>query len=38
MVSSSADVDESGDLVNYKVDVKIAFVIDAAPGDDTTTT
>ena len=32
MVSSSADVDENGDLVNYKVDVKIAFVIDASPG------
>ena len=32
VVSSSADVDENGDLVNYKVDVKIAFVIDASPG------
>ena len=30
--SSSADVDENRDLVNYKVDVKIAFVIDASPG------
>ncbi|HEV3400604.1 MAG TPA: dodecin family protein [Acidimicrobiales bacterium] len=28
VVSSSADVDENGDLVNYKVDVKIAFVIE----------
>ncbi len=32
VVSSSADVDENGDLVNYKVDVKIAFVIES-PGD-----
>ncbi len=31
VVSSSADVDENGDLVNYKVDVKIAFVIET-PG------
>ena len=30
VISSSADVDENGDLVNYKVDVKIAFVIDAS--------
>jgi flavin-binding protein dodecin len=34
VVSSSADVDENGDLVNYKVDVKIAFVIEA-PADVT---
>ncbi len=33
VVSSSADVDENGDLVNYKVDVKIAFVVDASPGE-----
>jgi flavin-binding protein dodecin len=34
VVSSSADVDENGDLVNYKVDVKIAFVIET-PGEVT---
>lgn len=34
VLSSSADVDENGDLVNYKVDVKIAFVIDTSPGLD----
>ncbi len=32
VVSSSADVDEHGELVNYKVDVKIAFVIET-PGE-----
>lgn len=32
VVSSSADVDENGDLVNYKVDVKIAFLIES-PGE-----
>jgi flavin-binding protein dodecin len=32
VVSSSADVDDNGDLVNYKVDVKIAFVIEP-PGE-----
>ncbi len=35
VVSSSADVDENGDLVNYKVDVKIAFVIETPGGDVT---
>ncbi len=33
VVSSSADVDENGDLVNYKVDVKVAFVIESPGGD-----
>jgi flavin-binding protein dodecin len=32
VLSSSAEVDENGDLVNYKVDIKIAFVVDASPG------
>ena len=35
VVSSSADVDENGDLVNYKVDVKIAFLIDSPGGNVT---
>ena len=35
VVSSSADVDENGDLVNYKVDVKIAFVIEGPGGEVT---
>jgi flavin-binding protein dodecin len=30
VISSSADVDEEGNLVNYKVDVKIAFVLEAS--------
>ncbi len=33
VVSSSADVDDNGDLVNYKVDVKVAFVIESPGGD-----
>lgn len=30
VMSSSADVDENGDLVNYKVTVKIAFVLESS--------
>ncbi len=30
VISSSADVDDNGDLVNYKVNVKIAFVLEAS--------
>ncbi len=30
VISSSADVNENGDLVNYKVNVKIAFVLEAS--------
>lgn len=30
VVSSSADVGDNGDLVNYKVNVKIAFVLDGS--------
>ena len=30
VMSSSADVDENGDLINYKVTVKIAFVLESS--------
>jgi len=30
VISSSADVDDNGDLVNYRVNVKIAFLIEAS--------
>ena len=30
VMSSSADVDENGDLTNYKVTVKIAFVLESS--------
>ena len=30
VLSSNADVDESGELTNYKVQVKIAFLVDAS--------
>ncbi|HSH59260.1 MAG TPA: dodecin family protein [Acidimicrobiales bacterium] len=30
VISSSADVDDNGDLVNYKVNVKISFLLEAS--------
>ncbi len=33
VISSSADVDENGDLTNYKVAVKIAFVLESSAHD-----
>ncbi len=33
VVNSSADVDENGDLTNYKVTVKIAFVLESSAYD-----
>ena len=30
VLSSSADVDDNGDLVNYKVNVKIAFILETS--------
>lgn len=30
VLNSSADVDENGDLVNYKVNVKIAFILETS--------
>jgi flavin-binding protein dodecin len=37
VISSSADVDDNGDLVNYKVNVKISFVLEASATEAGTT-